>query len=157
MPRPRKADKPPRLTPQLNTRLTSEDLVKLEAVCRSEGKTKTEILRKAVLLYLDGYEQKAEEAKRDRLAEVLEGTKKAIEALSESQRKSTERLAKLSSRTLIDIGTVQQVFFERASKEDRMELWTVARQRAVERLHKKRKDGDPEATELMKDALSGEA
>lgn len=153
MPRPRKPGSTPRLTPQLNTRLAAEDLIKLENVCRAEGKTKTEIVRKAVLMYLDGYEQKAEAAKRDRLAEAMEGLKAAMELVAERQTKNTERLAKLSARTLIDIGTVQQVFFERASKEDRGELWKVARQRAVERLKKKRKDGDPEATEIMNDAL----
>ncbi len=137
----------------MNTRLAAEDLIKLEIVCRAEGKTKTEILRKAVLMYLDGYEQKAEAAKRDRLAEAIEGLKTAMEVVAERQTKNTERLAKLSARTLIDLGTVQQVFFERASKEDRGELWKVARQRAVERLRKKRKDGDPEATEIMNDAL----
>jgi hypothetical protein len=149
MPRPRKPGNVPRLTPQLNTRLAAEDLIKLENVCRAEGKTKTEILRKAVLMYIDGYEQKEEAAKRDRLAEAIEGLKAAMEVVAERQTQNTERLAKLSARTLIDIGTVQQVFFERASKEDRMELWAVARKRAVERLQKKRKDGDPEATEIM--------
>ena len=74
--------------------------------------------------------------------------------MQSAQRKDTERLAKLMARTLIDIGTVQQVFFERASKEDRGELWKVARQRAVERLKKKRKDGDPEATEIVANAVS---
>jgi hypothetical protein len=133
----------------LNTRLAAEDLIKLETVCRAEGKTKTEILRKAVLMYLDSYEQKAEAGKRDRLAEAVEGLKAAMEVVAERQTQNTERLAKLSARTLIDIGTVQQVFFERASKEDRLELWAVARQRAVERLKKKKKDGDPEATEIM--------
>jgi hypothetical protein len=137
----------------LNTRLAAEDLIKLEAVCRAEGKTKTEILRKAVLLYLDDYEQKAEAAKRDRLAEAVEGLKAAMEVVAERQTKNTERLAKLSARTLIDLGTVQQVFYERASKEDRNDLWKVARQRAVERLKKKRKDGDPEATDITNDAL----
>jgi hypothetical protein len=149
MPRPRKPGNTPRLTPQLNTRLAAEDLIKLETVCRAEGKTKTEILRKAVLMYLDSYEQKAEAGKRDRLAEAVEGLKAAMEVVAERQTQNTERLAKLSARTLIDIGTVQQVFFERASKEDRLELWAVARQRAVERLKKKKKDGDPEATEIM--------
>jgi hypothetical protein len=105
------------------------------------------------LLYLDDYEQKAEAAKRDRLAEAVEGLKAAMEVVAERQTKNTERLAKLSARTLIDLGTVQQVFYERASKEDRNDLWKVARQRAVERLKKKRKDGDPEATDITNDAL----
>ena len=64
MPRTRKAGKPPDRTPQLNTRLAAEDYLKLETVCRLENKTKTEILRKALLLYLDGYEQKAEDQTR---------------------------------------------------------------------------------------------
>ena len=154
MPRARKTDNPPRLTPQLNTRLAAEDLLKLETLCRAEGKTKTEILREAVLRYLDSYEQKADAGKRDRLAEEMEAMKKAIEVLSETQKKSTERLAKLSARTLIDVGTLQQVFYKRASDKDRDDLWDEGRRNALERLRKKRKGGDPEATEIMEDAIS---
>lgn len=154
MPRPRKPGKDPIQTPQLNTRLAAEDLTKLEAVCRAEGKTKTEILRKAVLLYLDGYEQKAEAAKRDRLAEAIESMTKAIEGLATGQKNSTERLAKMIARTMMDVGIVNQVFYKRAAKDERDALWASARQAATERLKHKKKDGDPEATELMTDALS---
>jgi hypothetical protein len=154
MPRVRKPDSEPRQTPQLNTRLSAEDLVKLENVCRAEGKTKTELLRKAVLIYLDSYDRKAEEAKRDRLAEAMESMTSAIKGLSEGQRNSTERLAKLAARTLIDVGTLQQVFYKRASDKDRDDLWDEARKNALERLRKKRKGGDPEATEIVKDAVS---
>ncbi len=148
MPRPRKTDKPPLRTPQLNTRLAAEEYLKLETVCRMEGKTKTEILRKALLKYLDGYEQRAEDQARDRLAE-------AVEAMQAGHKKDTERLAKMIARVMMDIGTVQQVFYERASKEDRAKLWETAKTKAAERLHYKRKDGDPEATEIMKHALGG--
>lgn len=148
MPRPRKTDKPPLRTPQLNTRLAAEEYLKLETVCRMEGKTKTEILRKALLKYLDGYEQRAEDQARDRLAE-------AVEAMQVGHKKDTERLAKMIARVMMDIGTVQQVFYERASKEDRAKLWETAKTKAAERLHFKRKDGDPEATEIMKHALGG--
>jgi hypothetical protein len=119
-----------------------------------EGKTKTEILRKAVLNYIDGYDQKAEEAKQDRLVEAMESMTKAIRTLSEGQNKSTERLAKLAARTLIDVGTLQQVFYRRASEKDRDDLWDEARRGALERLRKKRKGGDPEATEIVQDAVS---
>ena len=148
MPRPRKTDKPPLRTPQLNTRLAAEEYLKLETVCRMEGKTKTEILRKALLQYLDGYEQRAEDQARDRLAE-------AVEAMQAGHKKDTERLAKMIARVMMDIGTVQQVFYERASKEDRAKLWENAKNKAAERLRYKRKDGDPEATEIMKHALGG--
>ena len=157
MPRPRKPGKDPVQTPQLNTRLAAEDLVKLEAVCRAEGKTKTEILRKAVLIYLDNYEQKAEAAKRDRLAEAIEGMSEAIRHLADDQKKGTERLAKMTARVMMDIGIVNQVFYKRAAEDERDELWASARQSAAERLKHKRKGGDPEATEIMENALSSEA
>lgn len=150
MPRPKKADQPPIRTPLLNTRLGAADYVKLEQVCRAEGKTKTEILRLAVLEYLDRYDQGVEDATRDRLAETLV-------AMEGQRRKDTERLAKLMARTLMDVGTLHQVLFRRAAKEERDELWEAARQSAAERLRHKRKGGDPEATEIMKDALSSEA
>lgn len=138
---------PKKQTDPIRTRLAVEDRYKFEQICRAEGKTETELARRAILQFIDSYDKKAEDNARDRLADVLE-------AMQSSQRKDTERLAKLMARTLIDIGTVQQVFFERASKEDRGELWKVARQRAVERLKKKRKDGDPEATEIVANAVS---
>ncbi|MBA3991959.1 MAG: hypothetical protein C0469_00435 [Cyanobacteria bacterium DS2.3.42] len=157
MPRVRKPDDPPRLTPQLNTRLSAADLVKLENVCRVEGKTKTEVLRKAVLIYLDSYDKKAEEAKRDRLAESMESMASAIKMLSADQHNDTERLAKMIARVMMDVGTVQQVFFDRAAKDTRKELWAAAKRKASERLQHKRKGGDPEATEIMNHALGREA
>ncbi len=150
MPRPRRTNQPPTRTPLLNTRLSAADYVKLEQVCRAEGKTKTEILREALLQYLDRYDQDVEVAARDRLAETL----LAVEA---SRRKDTERLAKLMARTLMDVGILNQVLFRRAAADERDKLWEAARQGAAERLKRKRKGGDPEATEIMHNALSSEA
>ncbi len=150
MPRPRKTNQPPARTPLLNTRLSAADYIKLEQVCRAEGKTKTELLREALLQYLDRYDQDVEAAARDRLTETLV----AIEA---SRRKDTERLAKLIARTLMDVGILNQVLFRRAAADERDKLWEAARQAAAERLKHKRKGGDAEATEIMKNALSSEA
>lgn len=144
------APKRPKRTPTIEIKLSAADYIRFSEFCRMEGKTRTDLARAAILSYMDRGQNEAQNEVKDRLAAVLE-------AMLLERKKETERLAKLAARTLIDIGTVQQVFFERASKEDRMELWTVARKRAVERLNAKRKDGDPEATEIMKHALSGEA
>jgi hypothetical protein len=46
------------------------------------------------------------------------------------------------------------VFYKRASDKDRDDLWDEGRRNALERLRKKRKGGDPEATEIMEDAIS---
>lgn len=140
---------PAKRTPTIEIKLAAGDYIRFSELCRMEGKNRTDVARAAILRYMDKSGQDQEHEVKDRLAAVLE-------AMQKDRKKDTERLAKLASRALIDIGTVQQVFFERASKEDRLELWAVARQRAVERLRKKRKGGDPEATEIMEDALREE-
>ena len=150
MPRTRKAGKPPDRTPQLNTRLAAEDYLKLETVCRLENKTKTEILRKALLSYLDGYEQRAEDQTRDRLAQ-------ALEAMTAAHKKDTERIAKMVARVMMDVGIVNQVFYKRAGKDERDALWDSAKSAALQRLQQKKKGGDPEATEIVSSALSSEA
>jgi len=127
--------------------LAAEDRYKFEQICRAEGKTETEIARKAILQFIDSYDKKADDSARDRLADILEG-------MQLERKKDTERLAKLAARILIDVGTIQQVFYKRASEKDRDDLWDEARRNALERLRKKRKGGDPEATEIVNDAVS---
>jgi hypothetical protein len=138
---------PKKQTDPIRTRLAVEDRYKFEQICRAEGKTETELARRAILQFIDSYDKKADDNARDRLADVLE-------AMQAAQKKDTERLAKLAARTLIDVGTIQQVFYKRASEKDRDDLWDEARRRALERLRKKRKGGDPEATEIVQDAIS---
>lgn len=59
-----------------------------------------------------------------------------------NRRKDTERLAKMSARVMMDVGIINQVFYKRAAKEERVALWTEAQQSAAERLKHKRKGGD---------------
>jgi len=141
---------PAKRTPSIEIKLSAGDYIRFSELCRLEGKNRTDVARAAILRYIDQNAKEQEAEARDRLAAVLE-------AMHLDRRKDTERVVKLIVRTLIDIGTVQQVFYERASKEDRSKLWDMARTRALERLKKKREGGDPEATEIMKDALGGEA
>ena len=114
-------------TDPIRTRLAVEDRYKFEQMCRAEGKTETEVARKALLQFIDSYDKKAEDSSRDRLAEILEEMQK-------ERKKDTDRLAKLAVRTMIDVGTIQQVFYKRASEKDRDDLWDEARRNALERL-----------------------
>ena len=114
-------------TDPIRTRLAVEDRYKFEQICRAEGKTETEVARKALLQFIDSYDKKAEDSSRDRLAEILEEMQK-------ERKKDTDRLAKLAVRTMIDVGTIQQVFYKRASEKDRDDLWDEARRNALERL-----------------------
>lgn len=129
-------------TPLIATRIGAADYLRLEQICRAEGKTRTDILRRALLEFLDRYDQWSEEAGRDRLAEVLE-------KMEGQRRKDIERLAKLMVRTLMDVGTLHQVFYKRAPAEDRKQIWESAEASAAERLKRRRKGGDVQVTEIM--------
>jgi len=136
-------------TPLIATRVAVKDYLRLEQVCRLEGKTKTEILRRATLQYLDRYDQGIEGEIRDELAETL----KAMEG---QRRKDTERLAKIMARVMMDVATLNQVLFSRAAPDERQDIWMKAKQGAIQRLQGIRKKGDPEAAEIVANALSGE-
>lgn len=136
-------------TPLLATRVGAADYLRLDQICRAEGKTRTDILRRALIEFLDRYDQGPQETVRDQLAEILE-------KMEVQRRKDTDRLAKLMVRTLMDVGTMHQVFYKRAPAEDRKQLWESAEASAAERLKRKRKGRDPQATEVL-DALSSEA
>lgn len=130
-------------TDPIRTRLAVEDRVRFEQICRAEGVTETELARRALLAFLDGYEKGAQASARDRLADVLA-------AGEEARRKDTDRLAKMLARLTIDVGIINQVFYKRAAKEDRDKLWESARNSSIERLTAKRKGGDEEAVAVLK-------
>jgi hypothetical protein len=140
----------PKRTPTIEIKLSAADYIRFSELCRMEGKTRTDVARAAIRSYIDRSAEEVKDEERDKVVE-------ALGLLHGGQKKDTERLAKMIARLMMDLGTLQQVFYERADKEIRQELWAVARKRAAERLAHKRKDGDPEATEIMKNALSGEA
>lgn len=140
----------PKRTPTIEIKLSAADYIRFSELCRMEGKTRTDLARTAIRNYMDRTAEEIKDEEKDRLVETLD-------VLHGGQKKDTERLAKMIARLTMDLGTLMQVFYERADKEIREELWAVARKRAAQRLVTKRKDGDPEATEIMKHALSDEA
>jgi sorbitol-specific phosphotransferase system component IIBC len=144
------AKKPAKRTPTIEIKLSAADYLKFSEFCRMEGKTRTALARAAILSYMDKSDQGAKDEVKDRLATSLE-------AMQAAHHKDTERLAKMIARVMMDVGTVQQVFFDRAAKDTRKELWAAAKRKAAERLQHKRKGGDPEATEIMNHALGREA
>lgn len=100
---------PAKRTPSIEIKLSAGDYIKFSELCRLEKKNRTEVARAAILRYIDKNAQEQADEARDRLAAILE-------EMHLDRKKDTERIVKLVVRTLIDIGTVQQVFFERASK-----------------------------------------
>jgi hypothetical protein len=99
--------------PLVTTRLAMKDQSRLDEICKLEGKTQTEIVRRAVLEMLDRQEQGMAAEIKDKLAERL--------------KKMEDRLAGLMARTALDVGTVYQVMWIRSDLEQREKLWNTAR------------------------------
>lgn len=136
-------------TPLITTRLAAADHLRFDQICRLEGKTRTDIARRALLEFLERYDQEAEDERQDKLT-------KALEAMEQQRRKDVERLAKLIVRATIDVGIINQVLWQRASEDSRDSLWSTARTYTLERLKVKRQGGDAEATEIARSAISSE-
>lgn len=154
MPRPKKTEvKHPRV-PLLNTRVIAEDYARLEELCKVTGKTKTELVREAVIQYLDRAGNEYEEKAKDRLIARLNEFEARFIA---EQKKATERLAKIGSRNLIDVGQILQILYKRADPNTRGALWDESRKGSLKRLEIGKQKGDPEAAELAKKELGEKA
>lgn len=141
-------------SPEIAIRLTMPDYNRLSELSVTKGTTRTDLVREAVIEYLNRIEAKVEERVSDQVAQRLFEIE---ERLAAQHKKDTERLAKISSRCLIDVALINQILYSRADKQTRDKMWEDARNKALMRLNVGKKQGDPVAAELAKDALSGEA
>ena len=112
-----------RQTNPIRTRLRAKDHARLDEICKLEGNTQAEVVRKAILEMLDRQEQGI-------AAEIKDG-------LAERLKKMEDRLASLLARNAIDLGTIYQVLWIRSDPEKREALWQTARKYSVQRLGKK--------------------
>ena len=112
-----------RQTPKIETRLAVENHLRFDELCRMRGKTRTEVAREALMLFLD-YEDKL----RVDSSETL---------LEKRIRKMEERLAALQARTAIDVGMIYHLIFMNMNKESRDDDIAWAYHKSVERLKKR--------------------
>ncbi|MBK9205539.1 MAG: hypothetical protein IPL73_24570 [Candidatus Obscuribacter sp.] len=115
---------------------------RLDEICKLEGKTQTEVVRRAIIEMLDRQEQGVAAEIKDALAERLERMEK--------------RLASLLARNAIDVGTIYQVLWIRSDPEKREALWNTARKYSVQRASRKLEGADLEIKELIAKEIAGD-
>ena len=109
--------------PTVSTKLNHSDFSELEKICRLDDKTKTEVVREAILSYL---KQRAD------------GTVNERESfLEERIHKMENRIASIMVKIGLDIGTVHQYIWLTTDKEVRQKLFDACRTSAVDRMRKK--------------------
>lgn len=123
----------------LNVGLAEPERRKLDTVSKMAGKTKSEIAREAIRLYLDNYDRMQTEEKETPLERRL--------------KKMEDRLAALMARTAIDTGTIYTLLWHRSDAEDRKELFSACYTQAIDRLKKKLTGLDAEVKDIMKNEI----
>ena len=125
-------------TPKIETRLPTESHIRFDELSRARNKTKTELAREALLLYLD-HEDKLIADSRETL-------------LEKRMRKMEERIAALQARTAIDVGVIYHLIYDNMNKETRQETIAWAYHSSVERLKQRLEGPAKEIKEKMQKA-----
>lgn len=124
--------------PEVRTRLRGEDMARLDSVCRAQVKTQTEVVRQAILFYLDNYDQAEKDARESKLEARI--------------RKMEDRLAAMIMRTTIDTGVIYQAInYNYGAEAER--AFPAFYNQAIKRLQAKRKDSNDKVvmTKLVDD------
>lgn len=129
-------------TPTLIFRLHPQDQIRLDELCRLEGKKRPALVREAVTWYLDN---------KDRLAEDRMQSK-----MDRRLRRMEDRLAGLLAKANLDLGTVVQILFSKmgGTQQEKEAAFKKARGQAVRRLKTKLTE-DAELEELYKKDIAG--
>lgn len=127
---------PRKRTTSFQLRLSPEDHIKFDEICRLNGKTRPEMGRIAIAWYMQHHEKLTEDQRESILEKRL--------------RKMEDRLAALHARTAIDVGLIYHLIWRNMDKNTRDNALAWAYNATVARLKKKLSGKDAEIKELAK-------
>ena len=122
-------------TPTIEIKLNQADFVRLEQICMSKKKTKTDVVRAATSWYLDNLDKLENEERESPVEKRI--------------RKMEERIAALQARIAIDIGMIYHLIYRNMDTETRDDIIAWAYNNSVNRLKKKLVGKSAEVKELM--------
>jgi len=114
-------------TTKLETRLNQEDRARFEELVKRRGITRTELVREALIFYLDNHESEEEAAKLAKRDKVIADSLKSIE----------NRFASLIVRLGIDLESLYALLWASSPKENREELFEKCYRVGQERFRRK--------------------
>jgi len=112
-----------RRTPRVETRLAPQDFIDFDQICRIEGKTRSEMVRKAIQFYVSNHEKQ----KREPEESILDKRLKRME----------DRIAGLLVKLGIGVYKLDHLFWLRSDKEIRRELFKDCYVAGVRRMREK--------------------
>jgi hypothetical protein len=130
----KKVEKAPRIE-TITLRLVAEDNSRFIRLCAAEKRAKTDVIREAVRLYLDGREQNLVQERDEKLEKLI--------------KKGFERIAALQARANIDIGVIYNMAWNNLPEANRKQIFTAAYGNSVKRLKQKLSDSEQAIQELI--------
>lgn len=126
--------------PTVETKLAQADSNRVGELARAEGKTKSEVVREAVLWYLD---HKEELANRDREAQIA----KEIRAM-------TDRVCGMLARQGAAVGTLYELTWMSLPNEDARNQFTAAVTTAKQKMRNRLEKDERDLAEQLKRVVS---
>lgn len=126
--------------PTVETKLAQADSNRVAELARAEGKTKSEVVREAVLWYLD---HKKELANRDRETQIA----KEIKAM-------TDRVCGMLARQGAALGTLYELTWMSLPNEDAREQFRAAVTTAKQKMRNRLEKDERDLAEQLKRAVS---
>jgi predicted transcriptional regulator len=126
--------------PKLETKLAREDFRRVDELAKSEGKTKSEVLREAVLWYLANQEQIKNEPRETAIALEIKGM--------------TNRICAMLARQGRQIGTVYELTYNNMSRtKEGKGAFETAANTAKQKMARSVQADERDVVEAMKAAL----
>lgn len=121
--------------PTLETKLTREDFNRVDAMAKAEGRTKSEIMREALLWYLD---HKAELANKPRETETVQAIKEM-----------TNRVCAMLARQGGQVGTLYELTYMSLPNEDAKKQFQAANSTAKQKMRTRLEKDEKELAEKL--------
>ena len=121
--------------PTLETKLTREDFNRVDAMAKAEGRTKSEIMREALLWYLD---HKAELASKPRETETVQAIKEM-----------TNRVCAMLARQGGQVGTLYELTYMSLPNEEAKKQFQAANSTAKQKMRTRLEKDEKELAEKL--------
>ena len=126
--------------PTLETKLTREDFNRVDAMAKAEGRTKSEIMREALLWYLD---HKAELANKPRDTETVLAIKEM-----------TNRVCAMLARQGGQVGTLYELTYMSLPNEEAKKQFQAANSTAKQKMRNRLEKDEKELAEKLGEIVS---
>lgn len=139
--------------PTVDTRLTRNDILRLDEAAKAVGKSRSDFMRQILLWYLDNQET----LKLDkRETEVAEAIRYATDQHVKAVKQGADRVCKMLARQGIALGTLYELTWLTMPDEESKQVFESAINAAKKKMQNRLEKDEAEIAEKLKKTVTGE-